>query len=179
MTSWEPVSCSRGSLPHVVTPMTYFVINQVTSMLTYILEASWESPQLYHTNFGIVQQKRPQPLLPSFSVYKLKYADTNLPQCWFYHNKPTIWQQNKNIFYYTHTMEIVHKTINNIKSVSISCFHYSNIICRAVLTLTPELLKTYTVSSVSLGQWSFSTGTHLLEGMLIPQTVTPTDNVTV
>ena len=178
LTSWEPVSCSR-SLPHAVTPMTDFVISQVTFTLIYILEAPWESPQLCHTNFGIVQQKRPQLLLPSFSVHKLKYADTNLPQCWFYHNKPTTWQQKKNKFYYTHTMEIVHKNINNMKSVSISCFHYSNIICEAVFTLTPELLKTYTVSSVSLEQWSFSTGTHLLEGMLIPQTVTPTDNVKV
>ena len=115
----------------------------------------------------------------TFSVYKLKYADTNLSQCQFYHNKPTIWQQKKNIFYYTRTMEIVHKTINNMKSVSISCFHYSNIICGAVLTLTPELLRTYPVYSVSLEQWSISTGTHLLEGMLIPQTVTATDNVTV
>ena len=71
--------------------------------------------------------------------------------------------------YYTHTMQIVHKTINNMKSVSISCFHYLNIICGAVITFTPELLKTYPVSSVSLEQWSISTGTHLLEGMLIPQ----------
>ena len=126
----------------------------------------------------MVPQKKPQPLLPSFSVHKLKYADTNLPQCQFYHDKP-IWQQKKNIFYYTHTMEIVHKTINNMKSVSISCFHYLNIICGVVLTLTSELLKTYPVSSVSPEQWSISTGTHLLDGMLIPQTVTPTDNVTV
>lgn len=142
-----------------------------------MLEAPWESPHLCQMNFRIVPQKRPQPLLPSFSVYQLKYADTNLPQCQFYHNKP-IWQQKKNIFDYTHTMEIVHKTINNMKSVSISCFHYLNIICGAVLTLTPELLKTYLVSNVSLDQWSISTGTHLLEGMLIPQKVTPTDNVT-
>ena len=147
-------------------------------MLTYILEAPWEYPQLCQTNFGLVPQKRSHPLLPSFTVHKLKYADTNLPQCQFYHNKP-IGQQNKNIFYYTHTMEIVHKTINNMKSVGISCFHYLNIICGAVLTLTPEILKTYPVSNVSLEQWSISIRIHLLEGMLIPQTVTPTDNVTV
>ena len=147
-------------------------------MLTYILKAPWESPQLCQMNFGIVPQKRPQPLLPYFSVHKLIYVNTNLPHCQFYHNKP-IWQQKKNIFYYTHTMEIVHKTVNNMKSVNISCFHYLNIICGAVITLTPELLKTYPVSNVSLEQWSISTGTHLLEGMLIPQTVTPTDNVTV
>jgi len=49
-------------------------------------------------------------------------------------------------------MEIVHKTINNMKSVSISCFHYLNILCGTVLTLTPELPKTYRASSVSLEQ---------------------------
>jgi hypothetical protein len=76
-------------------------------------------------------------------------------------------------------MEIVHKTINNMKSVCISCFHYLNIICGAVLTLTPEILKTYPVSSVSLEQLSISTRTHLLEGTLTAQTVTPTNNVTV
>lgn len=76
-------------------------------------------------------------------------------------------------------MEIVWKTINNMKSVSTSCSHHLNIIYGPVLTLTPALLKTYPVSSVSLAQWSIYTGTHLLEGMLIPQTVTPTDNITV
>jgi hypothetical protein len=42
-------------------------------------------------------------------------------QDWF---KPIL-PLKKNIFYYTPTMEIVHKTINNIKSVSISCFQYT------------------------------------------------------